>query len=256
MKRLSFLLVWAIFLFPSCESTIDMRNWNETPNSDFLTTQLQFPRVRTAFESKKESLKQLLLNHSVYSFKIDLYLRAFKKEEILEVWIKSKTETKYRKLETYDFCKTSGVLGPKRKEGDRQIPEGFYLISHYNPKSNFLLSLKVNYPNKADKILSDSTTPGNDIYIHGGCQTVGCIPITDDKIQEVYLLSVLAKQEGKSIPIHIFPFKMTEKNLNKNLKTFPEHQTLWDSLKIGFDFFENNKTIPKVTVNQSGVYLI
>jgi murein L,D-transpeptidase YafK len=135
-------------------------------------------------------------------------------------------------------------------EGDRQIPEGFYRISHFNPKSNFLLSLKVNYPNVSDVILSDATSPGSDIYVHGGCQTTGCIPLTNDKIQELYLLAVEAHEEGKSIPFHIFPTKKFEENLNED----DEHFSFWENLKPGFDFFEENKKLPTFKVNSEGEY--
>lgn len=238
----------------TCQSTVDMNRWNEIPPTDFVNTQLQFPRVRAAFEAKTIDLKKLLLKQDLESFAIDVYVRAFKQEELLEVWIKERDTTSYRLLEVYDFCRNSGTLGPKRKQGDFQIPEGFYRISHYNPKSNFLLSLRVNYPNASDKILSDQEKPGGDIYIHGGCQTVGCIPITNEKIQELYTLAVWAKQEGQNIPIHIFPFKMTDQKLQENLIEFPSHETFWKNLQMGYQFFEPKKILPKVIVLPSGDY--
>ena len=253
--KISSLLIFFL-LFSNCNSSPDLSNWKEIPKNDFLKAQLQFPRVRKAFEKKEIELKKLLLEHEIYSFEIDLFLRAFKKERKLEVWAKPKSEIQYKIIKTYNFCNTSGTLGPKRKEGDYQIPEGFYHISHFNPKSKFLLSLKVNYPNASDKILSDSTNPGDDIYIHGGCQTIGCIPITDDKIQKVYLLSVLAKKEGSSIPIHIFPFRMTEKKLADHLSIYPQNSVFWNNLKSGFDYFELRKMRSKIKVLTDGQYQI
>jgi len=254
MKYFSFFLCVVLSLFSNCTPMPDWNDWNEIPQSGFLKSQLEFPRVREAFKNKEKTLKEILLSNQIESFDIDLYLRAFKQEETLELWAKPKKEPQYRLIKSYDFCRNSGTLGPKRTEGDYQIPEGFYRISHYNPKSNFLLSLKVNYPNASDKILSDPTKPGGDIYIHGNCQTIGCIPITDDKIQEVYLFAVLAKEEGLSLPIDIFPFKMTNENLNKKIKEFSFLESFWKSLKPGYDFFENNKTLPKIEVDREGVY--
>ncbi|WP_368737359.1 murein L,D-transpeptidase family protein, partial [Acinetobacter pittii] len=80
-------------------------------------------------------------------------------------------------------CALSGVLGPKRKEGDYQVPEGFYYINEFRPNSNYHLALGLNYPNAADIQWSDSLHPGNEIFIHGGCITVGCIPIQDHQIE-------------------------------------------------------------------------
>lgn len=231
---------------------ISLTAWKETPPSPFRKQQMQFERVRDAYAQKETFIKKTLVSKGIHSFDYDLFLRAFKKEEILEVWIKSKDAPKYKLLTSYSFCKNSGSLGPKRIEGDGQIPEGFYHLSHFNPKSSFLLSLKVNYPNDSDKILSDPTRPGNDIYLHGGCQTIGCIPITNDKIQELYLLAVEAHEVGKSIPIHIFPTKHFQDILIENTR----HFSFWENLKEGFEYFEKNKVLPKVEVSANGKYIL
>lgn len=229
---------------------ISLNNWKDKSASTFRNDQMRFERVRDAYEAKEIFIKKLLTSKGINSFDYDLFLRAFKQEEVLEVWIKKKKSPNYQLLTTYDFCRNSGQLGPKRMEGDRQIPEGFYRISHFNPKSNFLLSLKVNYPNLSDRILSDEINPGSDIYVHGGCQTTGCIPLTNDKIQELYLLSIEAKEEGKNIPIHIFPTKDFEENLDEDSEHFP----FWENLKAGFDFFEENKNLPFIEVESDGRY--
>src|SRR5690606_40100008 len=131
------------------------------------------------------------------------------KEKIIEVWVKGHNTTTYQLLCRYDCCTTSGTLGPKRREGDLQIPEGVYHINHFNPQSNFHLSLGINYPNASDKILSDPSKPGGAIYIHGNCVTIGCIPITDDKIKELYIMAVEAKNSGQQkIPVYIFPSRL------------------------------------------------
>jgi len=230
---------------------ISLESWKETTPSPFRKQQVQFERVRDAYAEKEIYLKKLLISKGIHSFNYELFLRAFKKEEVLEVWIKTKNDSKYKLLKSYPFCKNSGSLGPKRIEGDGQIPEGFYRISHFNPKSSFLLSLKVNYPNDSDKILSDPSKPGDDIYLHGGCQTIGCIPITNDKIQELYLLAVEAHEAGKSIPIHTFPTK----HFQNILKEGSTHFSFWKNLEKGFDFFERNKKLPSINVDIKGQYI-
>ncbi len=230
-------------------------NWESSSAYPFLQTQLRFPRVREAFGNLEGKIFKQLQQQSIDPFNFNLHLRAFKEEEVLEVWAKSKNETQFRLLTQYPFCKNSGTLGPKRKEGDRQIPEGFYNLSHYNPKSSYHLSLRVNYPNASDLILSDPKQPGSDIYIHGACQTVGCIPITDKKIEELYLFAVLAKEESP-IPIYIFPFKMSSANLEKAVKKFPQQDFFWRSLKPGYDYFEKNLSLPSYSVDSNGNYLI
>ena len=230
---------------------VSLENWKDTSNP-FRTEQLRFERVRNAYQLKETKVKKILALNGIQSFDYDLFLRAFKKEEKLEVWIKPKSQSEYQYIGEYAFCKNSGTLGPKRKEGDRQIPEGFYTISNFNPKSQFLLSLKVDYPNASDKILSDATKPGSDIYIHGNCYTVGCIPITDPLIQELYIFAVEGRKNNNVIPFHIFPsknWKALEKNAPEELKLF------WKNLKVGFDFFEENKKLPPVKVAEDGKYV-
>ena len=97
----------------------------------------------------------------------NIFIRIFKSEALLEIWSFDSSLNKYKIINTYDICALSGKLGPKRKRGDLQIPEGFYYISHFNPVSNFYLSLKVNYPNKSDRILGYRQDLGGDIFIHG-----------------------------------------------------------------------------------------
>lgn len=229
---------------------INLENWKAISESSFRKDQLRFERVRNAYAEKEIYIKKLLTSKGIHSFDYDLFLRAFKAEEILEVWAKRKSSSNFQLLTSYSFCKNSGELGPKRKEGDLQIPEGFYRINHFNPKSNFLLSLKVNYPNNSDKILSHPTTPGSDIYVHGGCQTTGCIPITNEKIQELYILAVEAHEAGKPIPIHIFPTK----RWSEILIAGNTHFSFWKNLKRGYDLFEENQMVPAFEILENGKY--
>ena len=79
------------------------------------------------------------------------------------------------------------------------------------------LSLGINYPNASDRILSDSEKPGGSIYIHGHCVSTGCIPISDEPIEELYVIAGAAKSRGQEfIPVHIFPIKYNVKNEKPN----------------------------------------
>src|SRR6185436_20905744 len=98
---------------------------------------------------------------------------------------------------TYKVCQQSGTTGPKRVEGDYQVPEGFYYINEFNPNSNYHLSLGLNYPNASDRLLSDSLRPGGNIYIHGNCVSTGCIPVNDEQIEEIYIITSSAKAQGQ-----------------------------------------------------------
>lgn len=225
---------------------------------NFLTEQRKHERVRTAYSEKEATLKEKLKEQQLDLNSINILITVFKSEKEMVIYVKSKTEKAYKKLATYAICANSGSLGPKRMQGDGQVPEGFYYIDKYNPTSSYYLSLGVSYPNKADKLKSTATNLGGDIFIHGECVTIGCMPMTNDKIKEIYLYAIQAHQNGQSnIPVYIFPFKFTEANIAKSKELYKENKTLlsfWDNLKSGYDKFHSSLQELKVDVNKNGDY--
>ena len=119
-----------------------------------------------------------------------IILVAFKEERILQVY--SNDFYGIKLLKTYPFTAYSGKLGPKLEDGDKQIPEGIYKVQYLNPNSSYYLSIKINYPNEFDKSkskLSNIADMGKDIFIHGKSATIGCIPIGDEAIEEVFVMT-------------------------------------------------------------------
>jgi murein L,D-transpeptidase YafK len=223
----------------------------------FRDQQWKFPRVRTAATEKDEALKRLLASHRLSYPPKAILLRAFKKEGELELW-GERADGTYVFVKKYSICATSGILGPKRRFGDEQVPEGFYELDWFNPQSNFYLSLHVSYPNAADRLLGSKQNLGGDIFLHGNCVTIGCIPITDDGIKELYWLAVLARNSGQMhIPIEIFPARLTAPGLDQ-LASAHRNQidlvSFWTNLKEGFDFFEKYHQPPVVRVDGGGRY--
>jgi TonB family protein len=190
-----------------------------------------------------------------------LYIRSFKYDSQLEVWVKGEKNEAFKLFKTYKVCAMAGTLGPKRMEGDYQVPEGFYYINEFNPRSIYHLSLGLNYPNASDRFLSDAIQPGGDIYIHGSCVTTGCIPITNSQIEELYLLASYAKAHGQDfIPVHIFPVKFDNKRsseyLNRYVRDFADYAALASSLKEVYYYFEKYKNLPVIMVNGRGSYVL
>jgi murein L,D-transpeptidase YafK len=190
-----------------------------------------------------------------------LYVRSFKYDRQVEVWVKGKAGEPFKLFKTYRMCMQSGTLGPKRMEGDYQMPEGFYYINEFKPNSNFHLALGLNYPNASDKLLSDSHRPGGDIYIHGGCVSTGCIAVSDQPIEEMYVLASNAKQQGHDfIPVHVFPVKYNVKKsfeyLAQATKENQQLQKFAITLKAAYDYFEDKKQLPLILVNKKGEYII
>jgi murein L,D-transpeptidase YafK len=225
----------------------------------FLDQQKQYPRVRESIARKLDTVKSCFNKKNVEFPPEQIFIRIFKLEKRLELWARSSTADTFLHIKTYPFCASSGTLGPKRKQGDLQIPEGFYFIDRFNPFSRFYLSLGLNYPNASDRILSDKNRPGGDIFIHGDCVTIGCVPITDDGIRELYITALFTRQNGsKQIPVHIFPTKLTEENFNKINSLFErKYNDFWKTLQNGYRFFELTKRVPDISVDSTtGMYLI
>jgi murein L,D-transpeptidase YafK len=173
-----------------------------------------------------------------------IFIRIFKKESLMEVWISSEGE--YRHLKDYNICAYSGSLGPKLKEGDRQSPEGFYKVKKYNlnPNSKFHLSFNLGYPNKYDRMHGRT---GSYLMVHGNCVSIGCYAMTDDKIEEIYNLVESALRQGqKYVAVHIYPFRMTD----ENMALYQENRwyDFWTNLKEVYDYFEIEHTPPKIKV--------
>ena len=128
-----------------------------------------------------------------------LRILVFKNERMVEL-----ESPGWKEPRKYPMTGFSGRLGPKLKEGDCQIPEGVYGIEYLNPNSLFHLSLKVSYPNADDKARAKAdgrTDLGGDIMIHGGSATVGCIPVGDDAVEEIFYIASTVGIENISVVI-------------------------------------------------------
>jgi murein L,D-transpeptidase YafK len=243
---------------PGLRSSADLRRCGPAPATGFKDQQLKHARVRAAAAEKEGAIRELFGRQNLCYPPRRIFLRVFKKERTLELWAGQK-DGSYARLKEYAICASSGSLGPKRREGDGQVPEGFYVISAFNPRSNFHLSLRVNYPNESDSILGAQGRLGGDIYIHGDCVTIGCVPLTDEGIKELYVIAVEARSAGQQeIPVHIFPARMDAAGMRALERDYAGNQTLWDfwlNLKEGFDIFEKHRKLPGVRVNANGRYI-
>ena len=174
-----------------------------------------------------------------------ILVRVFKEESELEVW-KQDTTGQFQLLKVYPICRWSGELGPKKTEGDRQAPEGFYAITPglMNPNSNYYLAINIGFPNAYDKANGYS---GAFLMIHGDCSSRGCYAMTDEQIGEIYSLardSFLGGQ--KEFQIQAYPFRLTAANLAKHRNN--PNMPFWTMLKEGNDHFEVTHLEPKVDV--------
>ena len=182
-----------------------------------------------------------------------VFLRIFKMEGTLELWLKPDQGKRFILFDSYPICAWSGSLGPKTKTGDRQAPEGFYAVGlkHLNPYSSYHLSFDLGYPNAYDRAKGYT---GSYLMVHGNCLSDGCYAMTDKGIEEIYTLVKAALEKGQPFfRVHCFPFKMTKENLAQTQKS-PWHK-FWLMLAPVYDYFEKRGLPPEVTVDR-GEYKI
>ena len=174
-----------------------------------------------------------------------IFVRVFKEENALEVWL-GRPDGEFVLFRTYEICRWSGRIGPKTQEGDKQAPEGFYVINarQMNPDSRYHLSFNLAFPNAYDRAHGYT---GTHLMVHGGCESAGCYAITDEKIEELYALAREAFMGGqREFKVHAFPFRMSEARLAAEASSpwYP----FWRNLQQGYDLFEATRRPPVVGV--------
>ncbi len=199
-------------------------------------------RVEQFESSVRARLAPLFKAQSVLYPPSKMTLLVLKDEKQLELHALG-TNGQYRLIKTYPILAASGTAGPKLKEGDLQVPEGFYTIESLNPNSRFHLSLRVNYPNAEDKKHAKTegrTNLGGDIMIHGNAVSIGCIAIGDPAAEELFILA--AKTGLKNIQILISPIDFRVRPLHDiNLKTHSWLKPLYERLKNEMNTYQIQK---------------
>ena len=157
----------------------------------------------------------------------NLTLLAFKAEKRLELYA-SGAEKKPHFVLSYPILAASGVPGPKLREGDKQVPEGFYRIELLNPNSRYHLSLRVNYPNgddigRAREDGRDLSSLGGDIMIHGGSASIGCLALGDPAVEELFVLAARAGLDNVRLIIAPRDFRQG------NMAAAPGNAPVWTS---------------------------
>jgi murein L,D-transpeptidase YafK len=231
---------------------------NKFPDYTFYNFQMSFEKVKNANAKSEGAIKKMFDEKQIKYPCANILYRGIKANNELELWARNSNQDTFTLIKLYKICALSGILGPKRYEGDKQVPEGFYFISDFKPNSNYHLSMLLNYPNYSDQMEGDKQQPGGDIYIHGACMTVGCLPMTDPIIEEIYTISINARTQGQlNIPVHIYPIRYTQKSLDyigREYKNEDEKQKFWVNIKRAYDYFETTHKILPVMYDENGDY--
>lgn len=249
---------------PAAAQRIDDREAEEfTPSAvaaPFVREQLLSSRVREARHTSEASMKRLFAERGIRYPAAEMYVRVFKRERTLELWVRSGDMHQFELLKAYRICALAGKLGPKRRQGDLQVPEGFYNIDMFNPSSTYHLSVRLDYPNQRDRIANvGKVNLGGNIFIHGGCRSEGCLAITDEGINELYLVALMARSAAQErIPVHIFPARFgaswDARNATRLKHADPSVVKFWQTLKPAYYHFERYHRIPAVGFDERGNY--
>ncbi|MEM6407224.1 MAG: murein L,D-transpeptidase family protein [Pseudomonadota bacterium] len=191
------------------------------------------------------------LKKAGFAFGAPAYIRIFKEEAELELWLKRGGT--YALWKAYPICSFSGDLGPKLREGDRQSPEGFYTVglSALNPNSSYHLSFNLGFPNPYDRARSRT---GSFLMVHGDCLSIGCYAMTDPAIEQIYVMVEAALRSGqRTVPVHAFPFRMTRARLAAEADY--QWYGFWRELQPAYLEFERTRIPPEIR-QSGGRYLI
>ena len=237
--RFCFLILLLCLPLNACTSSKDRSN-------DYFDVQKY--NAYTAQQARKKNFSTIRTDMALKGLTLGapVFIRAFKTEMELEVWVKRTYRDGYRLYKTYPICQKSGELGPKLAEGDLQTPEGFYNVTYdrLNPNSKYHLALNIGYPNTYDR---DHGRTGSALMIHGSCVSEGCLAMTDQNIEDIYIIAEESLKHGqREVPVHLFPFRMTDENmLARNTNPWTP---FWYNLKQGYDYFETYHIPPKISV--------
>ncbi len=214
----------------------------------------------------KQYLPNLIKQKGLKYDQLDILLIAYKNDLLLQIWIKGKnSNSKFLPLTSFKITDSSvAIPGPKSEYGDRLAPEGYYTLEYYPSFrwSDFYLAFRVSYPNEADLIRRRywgiSNKSGGDINIHGNCISIGCIPIGNPDMEELFFLIRTNQKNGSNINVLLLPFDfkkiglhdLKEDAYNGNRKLY----AFWQSLEKIDKYFQNTRMIPNLSIDQTTGY--
>jgi hypothetical protein len=147
--------------------------------------------IRLYGASARAAMKPLFDAANVEYPPKEQYWVALKQEKMFYVFAPDRKGIR-KLILTYPIIGASGVAGPKLREGDKQVPEGFYRITRFRPYVVAHLGLEVNYPNAEDVAHAKAekrTNLGYDILIHGSRWSTGCLAMENKPIEQLFTLA-------------------------------------------------------------------
>lgn len=172
---------------------------------------------------------------------------ALKDRKVLELW--AWQSRRWHHIRDYPIFAASGTTGPKLREGDKQVPEGFYRVAALNPNSHYHLSLKLDFPNRFDwlKAMEEGREkPGSNIFIHGSSASAGCLAMGNQGVEEIFML---AKRLGvRRVHVMIAPYDFRRKQLRLPPGSSPWVGDLYAYIKLRLAQFPLKQKRPAATL--------
>lgn len=115
-------------------------------NGQCNNTGMTHPRAVAAAARVRSALERDLAAAGL-RFGDPVFIRAFKEERRLELFVRNRGTGKPDLFRSYVIAAASGKPGPKLAEGDGQVPEGFYHLppSARKPDSTYHLAFNIGY---------------------------------------------------------------------------------------------------------------
>lgn len=186
-----------------------------------------------------------------------VFLRLFKKEQELELWMQARGHADFTLFRVYRLQASSLTPGPKRREGDRLIPEGFYYqtASQYREHDQSVgdrEEIDLGYPNDWDRL--DADVSGAAVLAVGASRDSVCLLSAEDMAEVKTMIGAAFSSGQRVLRLHLFPFRMSDEMMSREWNESSASADFWMKLKEGYDFFENAGFPPNVTVDSSGYH--
>lgn len=227
---------------------------------DWQQKQKATPIYQSIKKEREDYLKKLVNARGLKYPLQGMYIRVFKSLQEAELWGRDNASAPYTRILTFNIPNMTGGMGQKTVANDGYIPEGVYSIVGVDTAAPRGLALKLDWPNRSDKMRANNDSLAGNIYIQGSRAEAGNISIGELQIRDLYLLMIDSwKASEGNIPVHIFPFKMNAEEMKLARKTYdkqPNDILFWEMLQPIYQKFEDTRKLPIIAIDKKGRYMV
>jgi hypothetical protein len=229
---------------------------------DFASQQQRYPRVKAAALDRLAAVAASFRDVGAAWPPRGVYIRGFKREGQVELWAApAEPGGAWLLVRSFPVCASSGELGPKRKQGDGQVPEGFYHVSRFNPRqqlsplaggqlSERRRPLSQPRPRPRQRHHDPRQLRHDRLPPAAGRPDRGPLPRRDDG----------PRRRPADHPDPLFPCRLDEESCQEQLSALaadrPDLADFWAGLRPGYDAFTDTGVPPRVRAQRDGSYTL